>query len=257
MPKTTIVMIHGFRGTHHGLELIAKNLNQYEVVIPDLPGFADGDELPGYDLDQYVLWLKKFIGRHNDRPILLGHSFGSIICAEYAKRYPKTIDKLILVNPIGAPALDGPRAILSKLALAYYQIGEKLPGSLAKNWLASKAVVQIMSSTMAKTKDKDLRKYIHQQHHTHFSKFHSPESLSQGFKTSIQNSVLDSAPYIKVPTLLVVGDKDDITPLEKQNALLQKFSQAKMAIITGVGHLTHYETPDQVADAVKDFITSS
>ena len=257
MRRPTIVMIHGFRGTHHGLELIAKHLNNYDLVIPDIPGFADGDNLPSYDIDQYVIWLKGLIGNQKTKPILLGHSFGSIICAEYARQFPDTINKLILVNPIGAPALEGPRGVLSKIALMYYQVGEKMPSKLAKKWLSSPIMVQVMSSTMAKTKDKNLRKYIHKQHHTHFSKFHSPKSVSQGFRASIQNSVLDSAPEIKTPTLLIVGERDDITPLSKQQILLHKFNQAKMITIPNVGHLTHYETPDLVADAAIDFITSS
>ncbi|WP_163568422.1 alpha/beta fold hydrolase [Fodinicola feengrottensis] len=34
-----IVMVHGFRGTHQGLELIAGNLSEFQVVSPDLPVF--------------------------------------------------------------------------------------------------------------------------------------------------------------------------------------------------------------------------
>lgn len=260
MPKhntpETILMIHGFRGTHHGLDLIAKDLKKYEVIVPDLPGFADGESINSYDLDGYVDWLNTYISKLKTKPYLLGHSFGSIVCAAYASRYPDTIKSLVLVNPIGAPALEGPRAILSKLALFYYKIGEKLPDGLARAWLASPLVVQIMSSTMTKTSDKKLRKYIHAQHHEHFSKFHSPKSVSEGFETSIRNNVLDHASSIKVPALLIVGEKDDITSLAQQENLLEQFPNAKMIKIKNVGHLTHYETPDQVAQAIDYFIRS-
>ena len=158
-PKQHIIMIHGFRGTHHGLQLIAEHLPEYDLTIPDLPGFADGEKLPTYDLDSYVEWLQSFIKKQKLKtpPILLGHSFGSIICAAYAVKHPKSIAKLILVNPIGAPALEGPRALLTKLALFYYWTGRKLPSRLAEKWLSAKPVVAIVTVSMTKTKNKDLR----------------------------------------------------------------------------------------------------
>lgn len=256
--KPTLIMIHGFRGTHHGLQLIAEHLSDYDITIPDLPGFADGDHLDSYDIDAYVDWLYSYIKglKLKEAPFLLGHSFGSIICSAYASKYPDTIQKLILVNPIGAPALEGPRAILTKLALFYYWTGRKFPKSLAKKWLSAKPVVAIVTISMTKTKDKALRKFIHDQHFRYFSLFHDMKSLSESFTTSITNNVRDFAHKITVPTLLVVGEKDDITPLHKQHELHKLFKDATIKVIGNVGHLTHYETPDQVASFVQEFIKS-
>lgn len=123
--KPTIILIHGFRGTHHGLLFIAKKLKGYSVIIPDLPGFGKGPKLERYDIDSYTQWLRHFIASQKltRPPILLGHSFGSIICAAYAQAYPRTIARLILVNPIGSPALAGPKRLMTKLAVLYYKIG--------------------------------------------------------------------------------------------------------------------------------------
>jgi len=252
----TIIMIHGFRGTHHGLDLIAKQFQNYNVIVPDLPGFGEGESLGSYDIDSYIAWLHQFIAglKLNQKPILLGHSFGSIICAGYAADFPETITKLILINPIGAPALEGPKRLLTNLAILYYWIGEKLPGKLSHHWLSATPIVMIMSITMAKTHDKKLRSYIHNQHRQYFSRFHNPESVSQSFKTSVSHNVREYAANITTPTLLIAGDIDDITPLEKQHELVNMFKNARLHVITGVGHLTHYETPDQVADAIKLFI---
>jgi pimeloyl-ACP methyl ester carboxylesterase len=257
--RQTIILIHGFRGTHHGLELIASNLPDFSTIIPDLPGFADGPKLENHDLDSYVNWLHGFIKSQGlaSPPILLGHSFGSIVSAAYAAKYPETISKLILVNPIGAPALEGPRAVLSKLAVFYYWLGRKLPGSFAQKWLASNLIVMVMSVTMAKTKDKKLRAFIHDQHRQYFSLFHTSASVAEGFTTSISHSVRDVASQISTPTLLIAGDRDDITPVEKQKELVQLFPSARLDIIKNVGHLTHYETPKEVAEAIQAFIKSS
>lgn len=257
--KQTIILIHGFRGTHHGLEQIAAHLQNYTTIIPDLPGFAEGEALQTYDLDSYVAWLRNFIKRQNLKkpPILFGHSFGTIICAAYAAKYEATIEKLILVNPIGAPALEGPRGILSKLAVFYFRLGTVLPKPVAHKWLASKMVVNLMSQTMIKTKDKEIRKFIFDQHHKYFSLFHSPQSVSEAFATSVTHNVRESAADITIPTLLIAGENDDITPLAKQKELVELFPNAQLEVIDTSGHLTHYETPDQIALFVDDFIKLS
>lgn len=257
-PKT-IIFIHGFRGTHHGLQLIEQHLKDFTVIIPDMPGFGEGDTLPLYDLDGYVNWLAQYIKRHhfNTPPILLGHSFGSIVAAAYVAKYNNAVEKLILVNPIGALALEGPRGVITQLAIFYYWLGTKLPDPLSRQWLSAPLIVDMMSRTMTKTKNKQLRRYIFDQHRQYFSRFHSPRSLSEAFSTSVSNSVRDFATHITIPTLLIAGTKDDITPLEKQKELVRLFPNATLEIIKNVGHLTHYETPDQVASLVEAFVKLS
>ena len=96
-----LVMIHGYRGTHHGLELVAKQLTNYRVIVPDLPGFGESKPLnKEHSLNNYVEWLNEFITDSNlpKPPILLGHSFGSIIAGNYASKYSDSITKLILVD---------------------------------------------------------------------------------------------------------------------------------------------------------------
>lgn len=252
-------MVHGFRGTHHGLLLIAKYLKaNANIIVPDLPGFGKGAKLKTYDLDSYVEWLHGFINKQSLKqpPILMGHSFGSIVAAAYAKKYPKTLRRLILVNPIGAPALEGPKRVMTKLAIFYYRVGARLPEKAAHRWLASKLIVRVMSVTMAKTHDKGLRTYIHHQHDRYFSRFHSPQSVLEGFTTSVSHNVGEFAKDIPVPTLLIAGSLDDITPLSEQYGLVKKFPRARLKVIDDVGHLTHYETPERVATLIQAFIKS-
>lgn len=253
-------MIHGFRGTHQGLIPIAKYLKKdANILIPDLPGFGRGAHLKSYDLDSYVEWLHGFLKKQNLKkaPVLLGHSFGTIICAAYAKKYPKTIEKLVLVNPIGSPALEGPSKVMTKLAVTYYKIGTKLPEKVAYKWLAAKPIVRIMSITMAKTHDKGLRTFIHHQHDRYFSRFHSAQSVLEGFTTSVSHNVGDFSKDIPTKTLLIAGSLDDITHLSDQYGLVKKFPKAQLKVIRNVGHLTHYETPEIVAKLVQAFIKSA
>jgi pimeloyl-ACP methyl ester carboxylesterase len=253
----TIVMIHGFRGTHHGLQRIVDELTGYHVIVPDLPGFGDSQPFTNgsHSIAQYTAWLQDFITQFqfNQPAILLGHSFGSIITSHYAVQHPEMIQKLILINPIGAPALEGPKAILTKLAIFYYWFGRKLPRSLSQQWLATPLIVKIMSLSMTKTKDKQTQAYVHDQHLTYFSRFASPEVVAEAFSASVNHDVREVADKITVPTLLIAGDLDDITPLHKQKELATMITGSQLEVIANVGHLIHYETASQAATAIKRF----
>jgi len=255
---STIVMIHGLRGTHHGLDLIAKNLDGYRVIVPDLPGFGESKPFDNeHSIPNYAKWLNKFIIdlRLPEPPALLGHSFGSIIVSNYAVIYPKTVRKLILENPIGAPALKGPRNFMSKLATGYYWLAKKLPKPTGTRLLRAKPAVMAMSITMAKTHDITVRKFIHNQHLQHFNSFASRRVVDEAYRASISSNVSDFAHGINVPTLLIAGDIDDITSIADQEKLLKLFPDAKLVVLNGVGHLTHYETPVEVANAIKRFVS--
>ncbi|MFZ2125069.1 MAG: alpha/beta hydrolase [Candidatus Saccharimonadales bacterium] len=253
-----IVMLHGYRGTHHGLDLIAKNLDGYRIIVPDLPGFGESKPLPNeHSVKNYVTWLNEFIDglKLSKPPVLLGHSFGSIIVSHFVVDYPKAVSKLIMVNPIGAPALEGSNAIMAQLASFYYWLGQKLPERIATKLLSARSIVMIMSISMAKTRDKKTRKFIHNQHLLHFSSFTNRDVAAEAYRASISNNVRDVAKKISVPTLMVVGDRDDITPLVKQLELSKLIQNTTIDIIKNVGHLTHYETPDSVSNAIKKFVS--
>lgn len=253
-----LVMIHGLRGTHHGLDLIAKRLNGYRIIVPDLPGFGESKPFDSeHTVENYVKWLNDFLSDLNlsRPPALLGHSFGSIITSYYAKENPKTISKLILVNPIGSSVTKGSSAIATRLARFFYWIGMKLPDKIGTKFLASKLSVMAMSVKMTKTHDRKKRRFIHNQHIQHFSSYANRDVVNDAFKASIGNDVSKVASNIKLPTLLIAGEKDDVTPLRKQKELKEIFPNAKIVIVRKVGHLTHYETPDQVADAIIKFIS--
>lgn len=255
--QPVIIMLHGFRGTHHGLELIAKKLPDYYIIMPDIPGFGDTAPLSNeHNLVNYTAWLDDFIAnlKLSSPPIIIGHSFGSIITANYASQNPNKLSRLILINPIGSPALEGSKAFLTQLAILYYWIGRKLPTRLAYRWLSNKSIVMVMSTTMAKTKDKVLRRFIHDQHLRYFSNFANSKVVSEAFKTSISHNVRDVANEIIVPTLLIAGDIDEVTTLDKQKELVRLLPNGDLKIINQVGHLTHYETPDKVAELIQEFI---
>lgn len=257
--QNVIVMIHGFRGTHHGLDKIAERLTDYKLIVPDLPGFGKSAPLTDKDhsVENYVTFVADLIQslKLKEAPIVVGHSFGGIVASHFAAVHPDMLSRLVLINPIAAPALEGPRGALTRLAIMYYWLGRKLPEGTARAWLGAPPIVKIMSVAMAKTKDKDTLRFIHDQHRQHFSTFASPDVVAQSFKASVSSDVSHVAGMITAPTLLVAGSKDDITAIDKQHELHRKIAGSELAVIDDVGHLIHYEKPAEAAGHINSFLS--
>ena len=251
----TVIVVHGFRGEHHGLEPVLAYLPDLHVIAPDLPGFGETAPLPDsrHDLDRYAAWLTQFAERVAPGAVILGHSFGSIV-ASAAVASGLDTPRLILINPIGAPALEGPKGLMTRLAVLYYALGAKLPERLGTALLRNGLIVRIMSITMAKTRDPQLRRFIHEQHDTYFSRFADRDVLKDAFVASVSHDVREFAPRISVPTLLVAAQQDDITPIEAERLLATRFPDAEIVEIADVGHLIHYETPAEAAGAIRRFL---
>ncbi|WP_144801136.1 alpha/beta fold hydrolase [Curtobacterium sp. BH-2-1-1] len=249
--QETVLAVHGFRGDHHGLETIAAHLVGKRVLVPDLPGFGISDPLPVSDIDGYVGWLTGFhraLGLTRDT-VVLGHSFGSIVTAAAVAAGLGT-RLLVLVNPIAAPALQGPRAVATGIAIGYYRAGALLPRPLGLGLLRNRAIVRAMSVAMLKSHDRDLRRWVHEQHDRYFSAFADRTSVLEAFRTSVTHDVSEYADRIDVPVLLVAAEHDDITAVPEQRALAARLRDAELVVVPGVGHLVHYETPGAAADAV-------
>lgn len=252
---TTIVAFHGFRGDHHGLEPVVAHLPDVRLVMPDLPGFGETAPLAhaAHDIEGYAAWAAAFARTVAPGAVVLGHSFGSIVASAAVARGLET-PRLILVNPIGAPALEGPRGVFTRLAVFYYWAGARLPAGVGTWLLRNGIIVRIMSIAMAKTRDRGLRRWIHDQHDRYFSLFADRDVLREAFVTSVSHDVREAAPRIAVPTLLIAADEDDITPIEAERTLRDMFADARLVELTGVGHLIHYEKPAEAAQAIRDFL---
>ena len=256
---TTIVLVHGFRGDHHGLEPVVAQLPGWHIISPDLPGFGSSAPLEGrHDIDGYAAWLRAFITTLQlpGRVVLLGHSFGSIISVA-ALAAGLTVDDVILVNPIGAPALRGPRGVMTRLAVLYYRVSAALPEKAGFALLRNRGIVRIMSVTMAKTDSAQLRRFIHDQHDRYFSAFSDRDVVLEAFRASVSHDVSEYAAAIPTRTLLIAADKDDITPVSAQYTLQGLFPDATLHVIPDVGHLIHYEMPVEAAEQIAAFLTAT
>lgn len=264
---TTLVLVHGFRGDHHGLEPVVAQLDGIRMISPDLPGFGASTPMTeaAHDIAGYGRWLRVFVDGLGltGRVVLLGHSFGSIVVsgalagadggggASSAAERPAGV---VLVNPIGHPALEGPRGVFTRLAIFYYWLAAVLPERLGFALLRNRVIVRVMSMAMAKTKEPALRRWIHDQHDRYFSAFSDRQVVLEAFRASVSHDVSEYAGRLPERTLLVAAEKDDITPIAAEYRLQTLFPDAELVVIPDVGHLIHYETPAAAARAIQRFV---
>jgi pimeloyl-ACP methyl ester carboxylesterase len=257
---TTILVVHGYRGEHHGLEPVIAQLPGIRFISPDLPAFGQSTPLTEVDHDVagYSKWLTAFaaIVDPGHTSILLGHSFGTIVAARAVADEGYSTPVLLLVNPIAASALKGSFALGTKVTVALYRFAGRLPERVGTRLLKNWGVVQIMSSTLVKSKDRYLRRWIHEEHHRYFSRFATRETVIEGFEASIANDVSQYADRITVPTLLVAAELDAIAPLAGNHELVKTMTDATLAVMPGVGHLVHYETPGLAATAITTYLSA-
>ncbi len=257
--KRTIVIAHGYRGEHHGLEPVIAQLPDVRWIGADMPGFGLSSPLTQapHSILGYSRWLTEFIDALglSGSAILLGHSFGSIISAQAIADGARP-PALILINPIAISGLDGPNKGATKVTVAFYRFARKLPVPMG-NWLLRHWIVtQFVSSTLAKTKDRQLRRWIHNEHHTYFSTFASRDVVVEAFEASISTHVGEFASQIPMPTLLIAAELDDITPIQAVRDLAEEMPNATLTELTDVGHLIHYEVPARAADAIRSFLVT-
>ena len=88
--RLTVVIVHGFRGDHHGLEPVVAQLPRVRIIAPDLPGFGESTPMPEAPTTSTATphWLGAFIDALGSTAphVVLGHSFGSIVSSACRRR---------------------------------------------------------------------------------------------------------------------------------------------------------------------------
>lgn len=244
-----VLFVHGFRGDHHGLMAIAGALYDFQVVVPDLPGYGKTQEFAGHhDLEAYGAWLVDFVSQSGPYDLVLGHSFGTLVVAAASAQGLSV--KTVLLNPITTRATDN-AGVAQRATELYYRLAERRPALLA-----SAAVVRGMSVLLTKTANLATRSFIHQQHSKHFSSYRSPRVAIEGFAAASGGSVFDYRDSLSQDLLLIAGAQDVVAPIANTRKLAASLPNSQLEVIPKVGHLTHYETPKRVAAIIEGFVSA-
>jgi pimeloyl-ACP methyl ester carboxylesterase len=258
--RGTIVFVHGFRGAHDGLHTIIGELTDFDCYAPDLPGYGVSEALTAeHDLENFSKWLGEFISalKLSGPPTVVGHSFGTMIVAAHAAEQMSDMADVVLINPVSKPSLQGPRAFISGLTSMFFRFTSKLSERGSRLFVDSWLVLQFVSSIMSKSKDRELRKWIHKQHHQTMINYASKKVFYESYLASVRHCVEEYAPRIINRTLMIAGERDDITSVAQQTEVSAKMPNASLEVIPKVGHLVHYEASSEAAYLIRTFLSEA
>ena len=227
------LILHGWGSNSERWAPIAEEISKkcYKVVVPDLPGFGKSDALSTpWNTNQYINWIERFI---KDLDIgdfyILGHSFGGALASKIAVKHAQEVRKLFLVSAACVRKKTAKKNFFKKAAklikllyfLPYYGLFRKAVYKFIIRKSDYVYVEGIMKATYMNVVGEDLS-------------FHLP--------------------FIKVPTVIIWGDKDELTPLEDAYFINKKIKNSKLVIIPGVGHDLNRKQPEVLAEKVLENI---
>jgi 3-oxoadipate enol-lactonase len=233
---TPIVFLHGVGSDKSVWRPQLGHFGQARRAIAfDYPGYGDSDPAPeGTTRDDYaaaILSAMRELGV--DRAHVCGLSLGGVVAIAMHQQAPGACASLILadsfaLHPQGREiyerSLDGSRD-LAAMAEARVDVLLAQPADPA----VRREVVETMSRI-------------------------DPAAYRVGAKAVWLADQRDRSAKILVPTLVLVGDQDLITPADLSNELAGLIADARMEVIAGAGHLTNLEKPEAFNRAVDQFI---
>lgn len=246
-----LLMVHGFRGDHHGLEAIVGALPQYEIWVPDLPGYGKSEAFQSrHNLDSYSDWLLSLIDWLQPDG-LVGHSFGTQIISRKSEQLPESL-KVVLINPIVRSSM-AQHDFANRIARSCYRLAGRL-GKVGASALRSWFLVRVMSIAMCKARNPRLRGWIHGQHHKYFSGYKCDRVAHEGFWAAAMANVAEEwSGKTALKIAIIAGELDSIAPVSQVSQFADSIS-AKLTVLPRSGHLVHYEAPDRVAKAIHEAI---
>lgn len=237
--KEVIVILHGWGSAVSGERYkdVKKILEKkgFSVFTPDMPGFGKSglkkDEL---FFEDYVEFVRNFVIKNKlKRIILLGHSFGGRVAIRFTSLYPQYVSKLILT---GASGIPHPLPSLKKKSIYY----------------ATKVLRPLFLLPGFSLLYQSFRKLIY--YSIGEMDYYKAGNLAQTFKNVYQVSIIPDLTTIKVPTFIIWGEKDTITPVKDAYCMHEKTPQSKLTIIPGATHKLPYESPSIFSKEVLQFL---
>lgn len=238
-----VVLVHGFPLDGAIWSGVARTLStRFRVLKPDLPGRGNTEE-PAAGIEEYADFLQAIVDGVGGPAGVAGFSFGGYVALALMRRAPAGVRALALVDTRASADDDAGRAkrdetIASVRASGIAPLVEGMPSkllapeSLGRHDLLER-VQRIISRQKPETVEADL-----------VAMRDRPDS----------NALLSG---ISVPTLVIVGERDALTPPADSEAMAAAIPGARLVTVPGAGHLTPMERPKAVAEALGEFFGST
>lgn len=237
--RPSIVFIHGAAMDHTVWTLPARFFARrgFNVVAVDLPGHGRSQGPAFDDIGATAQWLEKLLASlESDDHILIGHSMGSLIAWEFAAQFPERCRKLALLG--------------TSMPM---QVTDVLMGAAERNESAAFEMANTWShSTHGKigfNANPGIWMFAHGQRLMN----RSEDDVFHADLTACNNAKLD-ATKILCECLLILGEADQMTPARAASAVAQQTPNAEVVSLPGCGHSMLAEQPNQVLDALRDFV---
>lgn len=248
-----IVLLHGAGCNVEDLRELGERLAaRHRVILVDRPGqgWSETRGRRSSSPAAQAAILREVLDRIGvSRAIVVGHSFGGAVAAAFALDYPDRVAALVLLAPPTHPDLRRLTALYTVLSAPIF--GWLFARTLALPLAAFAFAPGLRKSFLPQSPPKD---YI---------------SRCAGFlllrpKAFLANArdiaglhaflTLQATRYgtLKVPTLIVTGDRDSIvSPRVHALALAAAMPRAKLVVLRGVGHMPHHVDPDRIVAEIE------
>jgi pimeloyl-ACP methyl ester carboxylesterase len=240
-----LLFVHGYPLDHLMWRFQTAEFAQtHRVVAPDLRGFGRSDVTPGkFLMSQMADDLSVVLDRLGIRePVTLcGLSMGGYVAWEFWKRHRSRISRLILCDTRAIADSNDAKEMRRETAGRLLLEG---PGFLAKT------MPEKLFSPKTHQNKPELVHEIQM-----MSQNGSPAGFSAAsMGMAARADVTEWLPQIDVPTLVIVGEDDQISSVEEMRGIASSIPGAQLAIVPDAGHLAPLENPEFVNRAIHKFL---
>lgn len=241
-----VIFLHGFpfdKSMWKGQLDTLKSSNR--VIACDIRGFGKStDEKTLLSIDLFGNDLVAFMDKLNiDKAILCGLSMGGYIALHVLKRFPERFEALILSD---TQCIADTAEVKENRYKAIEQIN--LDGAAAFNEKFIKSVFHPDSLTNKIELVENLRSIV-------FA--NSKEIITAGLTALAERSeTCSSLKAIRIPTLIICGREDKVTPLGQSEYMHGHIEGASLKIIDNAGHVSNLEQPEEFNKHLLDFLNS-
>jgi pimeloyl-ACP methyl ester carboxylesterase len=234
-----VVFLHGAGFDRTVWQLLARWFAHRgsSVLAPDLPGHGLSGGAPLTSIGALADWTAALIDATGaNKATLIGHSMGSLIALETAARHPEKVSALALICTAAAMRV-------SPQLLAAAEAGERGAVDMINRWGHGQRA-EIGGSLapglwMSGCGERVLGRAGDGVIHADLSACHRYEDA------------LASAAKVRAPAVVVLGERDQMTPLKAGKELAAALPDARVVVLPGAGHMLMSERPDEVLAAVR------
>lgn len=247
-PGPVVVLLHAFPLDRSIWASQAATIgSSYRVITPDLRGFGETPAPEGiYPIDDMAGDVVELLDALKiTEPIVLGGlSMGGYVALSMAVRHPKRLRALILMDT--KAEADSAEAALHREAVARQVEASGDAGIVARSMLPR------LFSHQGRDRRADVVARVGER-----MRGASPRGIAGALRgmASRADRTADLA-RIAMPTLVMVGSEDEITPAEGARAMAGAIPNAQFVEIPGVGHLSPLEDPAAANAAILRFLQS-